>query len=255
MLFLSLNCNGIRSAFKKGLDDFLIKENPDICCFQEIKAIEKEIDLDFFHSMGYKHTILPATKKGYSGTAIFTKQKSFEEIVKFHDPIFYEEGRVILHKYKKFYLVNAYFPSGTSGDDRQNVKMSFLNSIEKVLIDLQKEKKPIILCGDVNIAHTEIDIHDPKSNAKNSGFLPEEREWVSKFLEKGWVDSFRSFHPSNTGDYSWWTYRFNAKLKNKGWRIDYFFVTQDLKSKITSAGIHNNQNFSDHAPIYLKIDI
>jgi exodeoxyribonuclease III len=253
MKLLSLNCNGIRSAFTKGLDKWLLSQDFDIICFQEIKALPKDINLPFFESLGYFYHLFPAEKKGYSGTAIFSKLKSKKELLGTGHELFDSEGRIILLEFEKFSLFNCYFPSGTSGDSRQKVKMQFLDYMQNYLDAYKQKKKSIILCGDINIAHTEMDIHNPKGNEKNSGFLPEERTWVTNFLNSGWVDSFRFQNPETRDVYSWWTYRFSARSNNKGWRIDYFFVTQNLRTKIIKTKIFTDQIFSDHAPIYLEM--
>lgn len=250
---LSLNCNGIRSATSKGLPEFLKKENFDILCFQEIKATPKEIDLTFYHSMGYKEIIFPAEKKGYSGTAVFTKQNYIKSIKGIQHPLFDQEGRVITVDFDSFQFINAYFPSGTSGESRQAQKMIFLEAIFSYVESLKKINSNLILTGDINIAHTEIDIHDPKGNKKNSGFLPEERQWIDNLLSAGWVDGFRVIHPQKRDTYSWWTYRFSARSKNKGWRIDSFFLTNALVSHIKACGIYTDIILSDHAPIYLEL--
>ena len=253
MKLISLNCNGIRSAFKKGLPEFILKESPDIISFQEVKALEKEIDLDFFNNEKYHFFVFPAEKKGYSGTAVFTKKKPKSFQYGTGHEIFDREGRVIQLSFSKFEFFNIYFPSGTSGEERQALKMKFLSHIRDVLNSAKAEKKSVIVCGDVNIAHTEKDIHDPKGNAKNSGFLPEERQWLTEFLSDGWTDSFRHIHPDTKDVYSWWTYRFGAKSRNKGWRIDYFFLSEVLNKKLEKAGIHSEQNFSDHAPVFIEM--
>ncbi len=250
---LSLNCNGIRSATSKGLHDFIKNENFDILCFQEIKAIPEEIDIPFYHSLGFKEIIFPAEKKGYSGTAIFTKQ-NFKKFMKgVSHPLFDQEGRVITVDFDSFILINAYFPSGTSGESRQAQKMIFLETISSYVDSLKKINPKLILTGDINIAHTEMDIHDSKGNKKNSGFLPEERQWVDNLLHKGWVDGFRVIHPQKRDTYSWWTYRFSARSKNKGWRIDSFFIANILISHIKDCGIYSDIILSDHAPIYLNL--
>lgn len=252
---LSLNCNGIRSASKKGLENFILKENFDILCFQEIKAKEDDINLDFYNSSGYSHCINPADKKGYSGTAIFYKQKASNTYKGMNSPIFDGEGRVILIEYPEFTLVNSYFPSGSSGEERQEMKIKFLKEILPLLNKWKSKYKNIILTGDINIAHKEIDIHDPKGNKNSSGFLPEERKWIDDLITSGWVDAFRLTKGELKDIYSWWTYRFSARKKNKGWRIDYFFVSDTLKDKIIDCGIYTEMDFSDHAPIFLNIKV
>jgi exodeoxyribonuclease-3 len=250
---LSLNCNGIRSATSKGLHEFLQKEDFDILCFQEIKANFRDIDLGFYKSMKYHEVIFSAEKKGYSGTAVFSKSKFLDSKKGINHTLFDGEGRVITLHFQNFIMVNTYFPSGTSGEERQTQKMIFLDTIQLYLGDLKKSQTNIILTGDINIAHREVDIHDPKGNKKNSGFLPEEREWIDKLLESGWVDGFRQCHPNAKDIYTWWTYRFSSRSKNKGWRIDSFFLTENLKKNIKECNVYTDKIFSDHAPIYLEL--
>lgn len=255
MKLISLNCNGIRAAFQKGLKEFIEKENPDMIAFQEVKAEKDQIDLEFFQKSGYLEYLFPAQKKGYSGTAIFTKKKPNSVEIGLGHKLYDFEGRSILLDFKKFAFINTYFPSGTSGEERQAIKMQFLDYYLKKKSEWEKKYKKLIICGDVNIAHEEIDIHDPKGNKKNSGFLPEEREWVSKFLSTGMVDAFRFKNKEAKSEYSWWTYRFNARSRNKGWRIDYFFTTDNLKKAIKSCRIDQSLVVSDHAPVILEIEI
>lgn len=255
MKFLSLNCNGFRSAVSKGFEQWFLTKDYDILALQEIKADPKSLQLENFEKAGYIPFIFSAQKKGYSGTAVFTKHKPKKSLMGVSHELFDSEGRCIQLEFDEFVFLNCYFPSGTSGEERQAIKMEFLQFIYEYLTALKKKRKPIVLCGDINIAHTEIDIHDPKGNAKNSGFLPEEREWVTKFLNSGWYDTFRILHPYEKNAYSWWTYRFNARAKNKGWRIDYFFVTKELKHKIKDSGILTELVFSDHAPIFLELEL
>ncbi len=253
MKLISLNCNGIRSAFSKGLKEFIIKENADILAFQELKALEEELEPEFFKELGYHIFVNSAEKKGYSGVGIFTKQKPKNYEFGIGDKFFDSEGRSILIELKNFTFINTYFPSGTSGEERQTAKMNFLDLYLKKKNVWEKKYKKLIICGDVNIAHTENDIHNPKGNAKNSGFLPEEREWLTKFLDTGLVDSFRIKNPVQK-EYSWWSYRFNSRKQNKGWRIDYFFLTKNLSKKIKSSKIVKDLIVSDHTAVVLEID-
>jgi exodeoxyribonuclease III len=254
MKLVSLNCNGIRSATSKGLLSFIQKEDADIVSFQEVKAETNQIDLVPWEQLGYTPFIYSATKKGYSGVAVFTKEKPKEAIFGLSNELYDSEGRSILLKFPNFTLVNTYFPSGTSGEERQSVKMQFLEHYLIKLAEWKQKYKKLVICGDVNIAHTEIDIHDPKGNKKNSGFLPEEREWLTKFLEAGMVDTFRFLNPDAAQAYSWWTYRFKARERNKGWRIDYFFTTENLKKKLIRSEIRTSPVLSDHAPIVLELE-
>ncbi|MCE9498983.1 MAG: exodeoxyribonuclease III [Leptospira sp.] len=255
MKLICLNCNGIRSAFAKGLEKFLKKENADIICFQEIKADKNQVDLKLFETLGYHIYFNSAKKKGYSGTAVLTKIKPKNILVGMDHALFDDEGRNIILEFKNFALVNTYFPSGTSGEERQAIKMKFLDYFLELEKTWEKKYKKLVLCGDYNIAHNEIDIHDPKGNSKNSGFLPEERKWMTGYLDSGIVDTFRHLHPGKKDEYSWWTYRFNARSRNKGWRIDYFFVTKNLADQLISSKIDQSLVVSDHAPLILEIDL
>ena len=253
MRIVSYNVNGIRAAIKKGWIEWL-KEYPiDVLCVQETKASENDVDLQIFKSLGYHISWLAAQKKGYSGVAIFSKVKpDFVQLgsgYKQSD----EEGRVIRMDIGELTIVNAYFPSGTSGELRQNYKYQWLKEFETYLKKLKKTRTKIIVAGDFNIAHQEIDIHDPKGNKKSSGFLPEERAWMTKFLNSGWIDTFREFH-KEAHRYSWWSQRFpSVRLNNKGWRIDYFAVTESMKKQLVDADIFPDVKHSDHCPIYLEI--
>lgn len=256
MQIISYNVNGIRAAIKKGFIDWL-KTNPaDIICLQEIKATINDIDLKPFKELGFDIYFFSAQKKGYSGVAVLTKIKPNNIIYGTDIEQSDFEGRVIRLDFKNFTLINAYFPSGTSGDERQNYKYQWLNEMYAYLQILSKKNKNIVLTGDYNIAHTEIDIHDPKGNKNSSGFLPEERAWFTKFLHTGWVDSFRFINPDAIGAYTWWSQRFpSVRLQNKGWRIDYICVTETLKNKIANAYILPDVKHSDHCPILIELNL
>ncbi|SEA61390.1 exodeoxyribonuclease-3 [Arachidicoccus rhizosphaerae] len=254
MRIISYNLNGIRAAIKKGFLDWLATDPADIICIQETKALKTDIDVALIEKLGYHVYWFSAQKKGYSGVAVFTKQEPLE--------VFYGngiqqsdfEGRCIRLDFKDFTLINAYFPSGTSGDERQTYKYQWLDELFGYLNELRSIRPNLILTGDYNICHREIDIHDPKGNKKSSGFLPEERAWMDKFFENGFVDSFRHIHPERTGAYSWWSQRFpSVRLNNKGWRIDYISVTQGLHERITGAEIYPDVKHSDHCPIFMEI--
>ena len=253
MRIISYNVNGIRAAIKKGFIDWL-KTNPaDVICLQETKATDADIDVKQLEDLGFHHHWFSAQKKGYSGVAVFTKIKPDSVQIGSGHEMSDFEGRVIQLQFGDVKLINAYFPSGTSGDERQQYKYKWLDEFHGYLNDLQKKHKKIILCGDYNIAHNEIDIHDPKGNKKSSGFLPEERAWMTKFLESGWIDTFREFN-KEPHRYSWWSQRFpSVRLNNKGWRIDYITVTTPLKSQLIAADIYADIKHSDHCPIYLEI--
>ncbi len=254
MNIVSYNVNGIRAALKKGLIEWLTEYPVDILCVQETKATENDIDLSIFTSMGYHVSWFAAQKKGYSGVAVFSKMKP-DKVVKGSG---YEmsdaEGRVIRVDFGELSIVNAYFPSGTSGEERQTYKYQWLDEFNAYLKELKKERTEIIVAGDYNIAHTEIDIHDPKGNKKSSGFLPEERLWMDQLLAKDWVDSFRIKNPTTLGAYSWWSQRFpSVRLQNKGWRIDYLCTTTSLLNRIQDATILPLVKHSDHCPIVVTL--
>ena len=254
MRIISYNVNGIRAAIKKGFIDWL-KTNPaDIICLQETKANEGDVDVRELEKLGFEHHWFSATKKGYSGVAIFSKIKptSIKKGNGFHTSDF--EGRVIEMQFDDIKLINAYFPSGTSGEERQAYKYQWLDEIYDYLEKIKKTNPKIILCGDYNIAHEEIDIHDPKGNKDSSGFLPDERAWMDKLFEAGMVDSFRHMN-TDPHQYSWWSFRANARNNNKGWRIDYINVSESMKDKIRQAVIHPDVKHSDHCPVLLELDI
>ena len=255
MRIISYNVNGIRAAIKKGFIDWL-KTNPaDVICLQETKATSADIDVKELEDLGFHHHWFSAQKKGYSGVAVFTKIKPDEVSVGNGHELSDFEGRVIQLQFGEVRLINAYFPSGTSGDERQDYKYIWLKEMHDYLEELKKTNPKIILCGDYNIAHKEIDIHDPKGNKKSSGFLPEERDWMESFLGSGWVDTFREFN-KEPHHYSWWSQRFpSVRLNNKGWRIDYITVTEPLRGDLITACIYPDVKHSDHCPIYAEVKI
>ena len=253
MRIISYNVNGIRAAIKKGFFDWLETNPADIICLQETKANKEDVDVERLHALGYQDYWFSAQKKGYSGVAVFTRIKPDKvELGNGHGPSD-DEGRVIQLDFGDIRLINAYFPSGTSGEERQNFKYQWLDECYAWLQRLKKKYPKLILCGDYNIAHTEIDIHDPKGNKKSSGFQPEERAWMTKLFENGWIDSFRVFHPE-PHRYSWWSQRFpSVRLQNKGWRIDYINVTTPLEKKLKDAEIFPDVKHSDHCPVYIEL--
>ena len=254
MKIVSYNVNGIRAAIKKGFYDWVKEEQPDVICIQELKAKQDQVDTAPLDEMGFHHYWMPAVKPGYSGVAIFSKIKPTHVEYGCGIEKYDFEGRVIRADYAGGSIISVYMPSGTSGEERQAFKMKWLSDFIAYINDLRKKIPNLIVVGDYNIAHEEIDIHNPKGNKNNSGFLPEERAWVSSFLETGFVDSYRSLH-SEPHKYSWWTYRANARNNNKGWRIDYQMVTDSIASKIKEANIYDQIIHSDHCPTYLEIDI
>jgi exodeoxyribonuclease-3 len=253
MRIISYNVNGIRAAFKKGFIEW-VKTNPaDIICLQETKATKDDVDYKQLDELGFHHHWFSAQKKGYSGVAVFSKIKPDNVVYGTGNALSDDEGRVIHLDFGDIRLVNAYFPSGTSGDERQKFKYAWLEEFRSYLTTLKQKFPKIILVGDYNIAHKEIDIHDPKGNKNSSGFLPEEREWLTNFLNDGWIDTFRVFH-AEPHRYSWWSQRFpTVRLNNKGWRIDYITVTTPLKERLVSADIYHDVKHSDHCPIFLEI--
>ena len=253
MKIVTYNVNGIRAALKKGLLDWIDEEAPDIFCVQETKAQSDQVDFSPFHDRGYHVYWHQAEKKGYSGVAIFSKIEADAVTYGCNVKDYDTEGRIIRVDYKDFSLLNVYIPSGTSGEIRQAYKMVWLEDFKNYILEIRKAKPNLLICGDVNIAHHPIDIHDPIGNKKSSGFLPEEREWLTEFLETGMLDVFRHFN-KEPHQYSWWTYRQNARMNNKGWRIDYFFATLGMKEYITNALILPEARHSDHCPVCIKID-
>ncbi len=259
MNIISYNLNGIRSAINKGLFDWIGQNNFDIIGVQEIKAESEQVDMAQMTQMGYTHQFWHSatSKKGYSGVAIFSRiAPDFVEVgMKNHT--FDREGRVIRADFGDWTLVNCYFPSGTSGDERQGVKMEFLAAIYDWVQELKKTRPNIVLQGDYNIAHKPIDLHDPKGNAKVSGFLPDERAWLDKWYDPaqgGFIDSFRLMNP-DLHKYSWWSMRSaTARSSNKGWRIDYQAVTEPLKERVRAANLLNDAVHADHCPCFLTLD-
>jgi exodeoxyribonuclease-3 len=250
---ISYNVNGIRAAQKKGLLDWISAAKPDILCLQETKAQPDQIETNLYEELGYHCYYFSAQKKGYSGVAIMSKEKP--------DHVEYGcgietgdfEGRVIRADFGDKSVISAYFPSGTTGDIRQDIKMAFLADMQEYLIELQKTRPNLVVCGDYNICHEAIDIHNPVSNKKSSGFLPEEREWVTQFLGSGFIDSFRHLN-KEPHNYSWWSYRANARDNNKGWRIDYNMVTKNMEEQIDRAAILPEAKHSDHCPILVEMN-
>lgn len=253
MRIISYNVNGIRAAMTKGLLDWLKTDPADIICLQETKAVQENVDHQQFAKLGYTDYWFSAQKKGYSGVAVLTKIKPDSIQHGNGHSVSDDEGRVIQLDFGDVRLINAYFPSGTTGDIRQTFKYEWLNEFYNYIQNLRTKYPNLILCGDYNIAHREIDIHDPKGNKNSSGFLPEERAWMDKLFSNGWVDTFRHFH-AEPHRYSWWTQRFpSVRLQNKGWRIDYINVTEPLKARLKGAEIYPDVKHSDHCPVYLEL--
>lgn len=251
MKLVSWNVNGLRAVMKKGFMDFFETADADVFCLQEIKLQEGQIEMDL---PGYHTYWNYAEKKGYSGTAIFTKQKALSVQyglgIDEHD----REGRIITLEFNGYFVVNVYTPNSQHGLLRLDYRLGWEDAILSYVRALDRQK-PVILCGDLNVAHAEIDLRNPRANLKNSGFTPEERDKMSRFLASGFVDSFRYFYPDRTGSYSWWSYRTNCRERNIGWRIDYFIVSKRLAPKLQGAAIHSDILGSDHCPVELTIDL
>jgi len=250
---ITYNVNGIRAAMGKGLIDWMKSTDPDVLCVQEIKASPEQVGVFEFEEMGYHHFWYPAQKKGYSGVAIFSKQKPDTVVYGCGIKEYDDEGRFIRADYGDISVISVYHPSGSSGDDRQAFKMKWLADFADYIEKLRKERPKLIISGDYNICHKAIDIHNPKSNANTSGFLPEEREWFDKFVDLGYIDTFRFFN-QEPHQYSWWSYRAGSRGKNLGWRIDYNMVTQNLEKNLKRSVILNQAMHSDHCPVMLEID-
>jgi len=250
---ITYNVNGIRAAMGKGLIDWMKSTDPDVLCVQEIKASPEQVGVFEFEEMGYHHYWYPAQKKGYSGVAIFSKQKPDNVVYGCGIKAYDDEGRFIRADYGDISVISVYHPSGSSGDDRQAFKMKWLEDFANYIEELRKTRPKLIIAGDYNICHKAIDIHNPKSNANTSGFLPEEREWFDKFVDLGYIDTFRFFN-QEPHQYSWWSYRAGSRGKNLGWRIDYNMVTQNLEKNLKRSVILNQAMHSDHCPVMLEID-
>ena len=253
MQIITYNINGIRAALKKDFAGWLKTTNPDVVCLQEIKANTDQFDESVFNDLGYHCYWHSAEKKGYSGVAILSKTKpknveygcGIQEID--------VEGRILRVDFDEISVMSAYFPSGSSGDIRQAFKMHFLEKIQNYINGLKKSFPKLIISGDYNICHKDIDIHNPQRNKNTSGFLPEEREWVSQFLASGFIDSFRHLN-DDPHNYSWWSYRANARAKNLGWRIDYNMISENLILNLKRSVILSQAVHSDHCPVLLELD-
>lgn len=248
---ISWNVNGLRACVTKGFMDFFEEADADIFCLQEIKLVEGQIDLNL---EGYYTYWNYAERKGYSGTAIFTKEKPLSVKYGLGKDDFDNEGRVITLEFAEYYVVTEYTPNSKSGLERLDYRMAYEDIVRNYLKELEKNK-PVILCGDLNVAHKEIDIKNPKANKRNAGFTDEEREKMTELLDSGFTDTFRYLYPDIKDAYSWWSYRFNARKNNAGWRIDYFIISDILKEKLQDAKIHNDILGSDHCPVEITIDL
>ena len=250
----SWNVNGIRAIEKKGLITWIEKTQPDIICFQEIKALEEQVPSSL-KNINFHLDIHSAEKKGYSGVATFSKTKPTSSSQSIDVEEFDREGRVIQTRYPEFILLNVYFPNGKKDDERLNYKMRFYEHFKNYCKTLLDNNERIIVCGDVNTAHKEQDLANPKPNSKYSGFLPQERQWIDDFLAIGFTDTFREIHGDGEGDFTWWSMRSKtAKANNIGWRLDYFYISNNLLSNLKDANIHNKVEGSDHCPISISLE-
>lgn len=251
MKILSYNVNGIRAALNKGFADWLQAAQPDVLCLQETKALKEQVDTSVFEQLGYEHHWHSAQKKGYSGVAILTKTKPLNVEQGTGIPHIDFEGRVIRADFHEVSVISLYLPSGTNLD-RLDYKFKFMDDFQAYIDQLRKKYPRLVICGDYNICHQAIDIHDPVRNKNVSGFLPEERAWIDRFMNNGFVDSFRHLNPQ-PHQYSWWSYRANARNNNKGWRIDYNLVSDNLKQNIQRAYLLPDARHSDHCPVGLEL--
>lgn len=254
MKILSWNVNGLRAVQKKGFTDWVLTEKPDILCIQETKLQEEQLTEELKNIEGYDSHFSHASRKGYSGVAIYTKIRPLSTSYGIGIDEFDTEGRIIQMEFPEFILLNIYFPNGQMNEERLEYKLHFHEALLEHCLSLQSQKKNLIICGDYNIAHKEMDLKNPKANEKRSGFLPIERAWIDKFIAHGFVDSFRLVNPDKV-QYSWWSYRFKARENNAGWRIDYHFVSDYFSHKVKDAQIFDHVLGSDHCPVSLVLDI
>jgi exodeoxyribonuclease-3 len=251
---VSWNVNGIRAVIRNGFWDWLAADQPGILCLQETRIQLDQLTGTMRQPPGYHAFWHPAQRKGYSGVATLCRQEPLAVRQGFGHPAFDDEGRVLITEHPGFTLVNAYFPSGRRGHERVAYKLDFSEALLGFCLALRAEGRPLIICGDVNTAHMPIDLARPKQNQKTSGFLPQEREALDRWLEHGFVDIFRRLHP-DAGEYTWWTYRYDARARNVGWRIDYFLVDQDLVPRVSGAQILGHVMGSDHCPIAISLEL
>jgi len=254
MKIVSWNVNGIRAVEKKGIVDWLVAEGPDVLGVQEIKATEDQLGASIREIPGYTAFFNPAQRKGYSGTAVYYRRQPLAISTGLPDERFNTEGRTIRMDYPELTLFNIYFPNGQKDEERLTFKLDFYECLLAHIDDLRAQGRRVVVFGDFNTAHHEIDLKNPKSNEKTSGFLPIERAFMDRLCAHGWVDTFRALHPDAV-EYSWWSYRFNARSNNTGWRIDYHFIAPELREFLTAATIHGDVMGSDHCPVSIELEI
>jgi exodeoxyribonuclease-3 len=254
MKLISWNVNGIRSVTKKGLLEWIASESPDILCLQEVKALSSDVKDTLHLPFAYKSYWHSAKKRGYSGVATFTKHAPVAVFYGLGQDVFDSEGRVLITEFENFCLINAYFPNSQREGVRIDYKLAFCEAMLNYCDQLRARGKSVVICGDFNIAHKEIDLRNPKENQENAGFLPEERAWLDLFVSRGYVDTFRNFS-QEPHQYTWWSYRPTIRERNIGWRLDYHFVDQDFLKHVTSSKILSHVQGSDHCPVELEVSL
>lgn len=255
MKLISYNVNGIRAALKKDLIDWIKKEDADYICIQETKSQPDQVPAEIFEDLGYQAAWHSAEKKGYSGVLTLSKTKPKKIVAGMDLPKYDIEGRVLRTDFDDMTLINMYLPSSTSGAERHQYKMEFLDDFKEWILKLKKKRKKLIVVGDYNIVRLDIDIHNPQRKDKPPGFRPEERAWLKDYFDKDFYDAFREVHPEEENNFSWWSYRTGARKNNKGWRIDYVAVTKPLASKISAARHAHEVTHSDHAAVVVEFDM
>lgn len=250
---ISWNVNGVRAAARKGLLEYLRRERPDVLCLQETRADRSQLTEDLTDPPGYHSYWSSAERKGYSGVAVYSREKPLS-VDLMNEPRFDCEGRVLILEYLRFILVTAYFPNSQDGGKRLDYKLDFAESMQSLCDQLTASGRNIVLCGDYNVAHRAIDLENPAANENNAGYLPEERAWMDRFTSSGYVDTFRMYHPEPRR-YSWWSYRFSSRARNIGWRIDYHCVNHSFRDAVVDAEIHHDVQGSDHCPVSLTLNV